>query len=366
MLKSEWDDLCFQSYLRVIEHPHPFNIHGSLASKCSRQLWKSARLLTLCILIFSSCLVQVGRESWKKKILLAFWYGSRTWKFLEGRRAAPPGPGCGDTVWCLWYSQGAIPKCDGSQSWLAIPMRWEGGQIPLFCNVYCPDNRVPQKWSCAVLGTGSEKVATSPCLEQFTEEGIETVWWESWSWVMTAKNMLVLYFPFIPFAGGWFAWGWMERTGEAEGECWKNESCSSKATRFGTPASCCFTHCCSCSKYYFLSFSFISGGWSTQLKKWFHFHDFTCVGFKPPYFSWGSGLPNTLFQCLQAYLGLCLGPLQRPPFLIISQLFRIFSSRFFTEMRGCISHSIFQYLNIQYYPLHSGLICLVSPFECSL
>lgn len=87
----------------------------------------------------------------------------------------PPAPGCGDTVWCLWYSQRDIPKSDGSQSWLAIQMRVEGGQIPLFHFVFCPDNRVPQKWSRAVLGTGTDKVATSPCLEQFTEEGIETV-----------------------------------------------------------------------------------------------------------------------------------------------------------------------------------------------
>lgn len=87
----------------------------------------------------------------------------------------PPAPGCGDTVWCLWYSQRDIPKSDGSQSWLAIQMRVKGGQIPLFHFVFCPDNHVPQKWSRAVLGTGTDKVATSPCLEQFTEEGIKTV-----------------------------------------------------------------------------------------------------------------------------------------------------------------------------------------------
>lgn len=74
------------------------------------------------------------------------------------------------------------------------------------------------------------------------------------------------------------------------------------------------------------SLSFISGGLSTQLEKWFHFHDSMCVGVKPPYFSWGSGLPNCLFQCLHAYLGFCLGLLQRPLFLIISELFRVFSS----------------------------------------
>lgn len=86
-------------------------------------------------------------------------------------------------------------------------MRLGGGQIPLFHDVFCPDNHVPQKGSCAVLGTGTEKVATSPCLVQCTEEGTEIVWWESWSRVMTAKNELDLCFPFTPFAGGWFAGG---------------------------------------------------------------------------------------------------------------------------------------------------------------
>lgn len=95
------------------------------------------------------------------------------WKFLGESRGAPPGPG--GTMWCLWYSQ----------SLSAVQVRLEGGQIPLFQNVFCPDNCVPQKGE---LGTGTQKVATSPCLEQFIEEGIEIVWWESWSWLMTVLD----------------------------------------------------------------------------------------------------------------------------------------------------------------------------------
>lgn len=70
-------------------------------------------------------------------------------------------------------------KCDGSQRRLAVQMRAEQGQVPLLRILFCPGNRVPcnsaQKQGHAVLGTVTYKVATRPCLKEFTEKGMDTV-----------------------------------------------------------------------------------------------------------------------------------------------------------------------------------------------
>lgn len=158
MLKSEGDDLYFQSYLGVIGHPHPFSIHGSLAPKCSRQLWKPAKSLTLYVLIFSLCLKWVRRfEKKKNKNLVGILIRKHLMEVPgeRKRRPAPPAPVVWEYSMIPPQRSFGIPsvtrcaveltahKCDGSQRCLAVQMKAELSQVPLLHILFSPGNHVP-------------------------------------------------------------------------------------------------------------------------------------------------------------------------------------------------------------------------------
>lgn len=107
MLRSERDALCLQSWLRVIGRPRPFSMHGSLASKCTRQLWKPAKSLTLCILILPLCKSLVSIWMWK------CWMedcGKKERGRAKSRRAPPAPPGTALQAECPHWAF-SIPCC---------------------------------------------------------------------------------------------------------------------------------------------------------------------------------------------------------------------------------------------------------------